>query len=124
MNAAEFHQSRKFAATPQGRIAYIERGSGPAALFLHGYPLNGFAWRGTIDDLAPTRRCIALDVMGLGYSEIPVSQDLTFQAQAAMVASFLDQLKIDQVDLIGNDSGGGISQMFAAAIPRGCERSR
>jgi len=117
MNAAEFHQSRKFAATPAGRIAYIERGAGPVALFLHGYLLNGFAWRGTIEDLSPTRRCIALDVMGLGYSEIPASQDLTFQAQAGMVASFLDQLKIDQVDLIGNDSGGGISQMFAAGNP-------
>jgi len=45
MKAAEFHQARKFADTTFGRIAYVEKGSGPAALFIHGFPVNGFAWR-------------------------------------------------------------------------------
>ena len=45
MKAAEFHQARKFADTTFGRIAYVEKGSGPVALFVHGFPLNGFAWR-------------------------------------------------------------------------------
>ncbi len=74
MNAAEFHQARKFADTTFGRIAYVEKGSRPAALFIHGFPLNGFAWRGVLDDLAATRRCIALDLMGLGYTEIKPAQ--------------------------------------------------
>ena len=52
MKAAEFHQARKFADTTFGRIAYVEKGSGPVALFVHGFPLNGFAWRGAFDDLA------------------------------------------------------------------------
>ena len=38
LDAAAFHASRRFVATPFGRIAYVERGSGPAALFLHGFP--------------------------------------------------------------------------------------
>ena len=46
MKAAEFHQARKFADTTFGRIAYVEQGSGPVALFVHGFPLNGFVWRG------------------------------------------------------------------------------
>src|SRR5271154_5991124 len=100
MNAKEFHESRKFAATPQGRIAYIERGSGPVALFLHGSPLAVLGGRGRSEARAPTRRCIAPDLMGLGYSEVAATQDLTFQAQAQMIASFLDTLKIDQMDLI------------------------
>ena len=45
MNAAEFHQARKFADTTFGRIAYVEKGDGPVALFIHGFPVNGFAWR-------------------------------------------------------------------------------
>ncbi|HEX6536074.1 MAG TPA: LytTR family transcriptional regulator DNA-binding domain-containing protein [Gemmatimonadaceae bacterium] len=49
MDAAAFHASRRFARTGFGRIAYVERGSGDAALFLHGYPLNGFQWRGALD---------------------------------------------------------------------------
>ena len=70
MKAAEFHQARKFADTTFGRIAYVEKGSGPPALFIHGFPVNGFAWRDVLDDLAPARRCIAPDLMGLGYTEI------------------------------------------------------
>jgi pimeloyl-ACP methyl ester carboxylesterase len=117
MNATDFHTSRKFAQTASGRIAYVEQGRGPAALFLHGYPMNGFQWLAMLDDLAADRRCIAPDLMGLGYSEILAAQDLSFIAQARMLDSFLDKLGIDAVDLIGSDSGGGISQTFAAHYP-------
>jgi haloalkane dehalogenase len=117
MKAAEFHQARKFADTTFGRTAYVEKGSGPVALFVHGFPLNGFAWRGALDDLAPTHRCIALDLMGLGHSEIAPAQDLGFGEQAKMIAGFLDRLGISQVDLVGNDSGASISQVFAARYP-------
>lgn len=117
MNPSEFHSSRKFADTPCGRIAYIEQGSGPATLFLHGLPLCGYQWRGVIEDLAPVRRCIALDEMGLGYTEAAVGQDVSFAAQARMIAAFLDAAKIDSVDIVGNDTGGGISQIFATAYP-------
>jgi haloalkane dehalogenase len=117
MNAAEFHQGRKFADTTFGRIAYVEKGSGPVALFIHGFPVNGFAWRGTLDDLAPAHRCIALDLMGLGYTEIKPEQDLGFDQQTAMIAAFMDRLGLSQVDLVGNDSGASISQVFAARYP-------
>jgi len=117
MNAAEFHQARKFADTTFGRIAYVEKGSGPVALFIHGFPLNGFAWRDVLDDLGATRRCLAPDLMGLGHTEIRADQDLGFDQQAAMIAGFLDRLGIAQVDLVGNDSGASISQVFAARYP-------
>ncbi len=117
MKAAEFHQARKFAETAFGRIAYVEKGAGPAALFVHGFPLNGFAWRGALDDLAGVRRCIALDLMGLGYTEVAAGQELEFDHQAQMIAAFIDRLGLSQVDLVGNDTGGGISQVFAARYP-------
>jgi haloalkane dehalogenase len=117
MTPTEFHANRKFADTPFGRIAYIEQGAGPATLFLHGLPLCGYEWREVIEDLAPTRRCIALDEMGLGYTEVAAGQDVSYGAQAQMVAAFLQALKIDRVDLVGNDTGGGISQIVAATFP-------
>ncbi len=117
MKAEEFHHARKFADTTFGRIAYVEKGTGPAALFVHGFPVNGFAWRGTLEDLAATQRCIAFDLMGLGYTEIKADQDLGFDQQAAMIAGFLDRLGLSQVDLVGNDSGASISQVFAARYP-------
>jgi pimeloyl-ACP methyl ester carboxylesterase len=117
MKASEFHQARKFAETEFGRIAYVEQGAGPVALFVHGFPVNGFAWRGTLDDLAATRRCIASDLMGLGYTEVAPGQELGFDRQAAMIAAFMDRLGLQQVDLVGNDSGASISQVFAARYP-------
>ena len=117
MNPKEFHDSRRFQKTPQGNIAYLERGAGRPALFLHGYPMNGFQWRGAIEDLAADARCVAPDLMGLGYSEVAAGEDVSFAAQARMLATFLDGLGIDRVDLVGSDSGGGISQVFAASYP-------
>ena len=117
MYIATFHASRRFAEVKSGRIAYFEKGQGPAALFVHGVPLNGYHWRHVIDRVQHRRRCIAIDLMGLGYSEIAPSQDVSFTAQARMIAEVLDATGIDQVDLVGNDSGGAIAQIFAANYP-------
>lgn len=118
LDAATFHASRRFAATPFGRIAFVERGEGPAALFVHGLPLNGFQWRGALERLSAYRRCIAADSMGLGYSEIRTGQSLAPEAQADMLAALLDTLSIATVDLVGSDSGGAIAQLFVARYPR------
>jgi pimeloyl-ACP methyl ester carboxylesterase len=117
MDAAAFHSQRRYAITDSGRIAYIEQGSGPVALFIHGVPLNGFHWRHVIAQLRASRRCIALDLMGLGYTEVGPAHDVSFTAQARMMAQFLDALGIDQVDLVANDSGGAIAQIFTAHSP-------
>ena len=117
LDAAAFVALRRFAQTPFGRIAYVERGSGSVALFLHGLPLNGFQWRGSLERLSPYRRCIAPDFMGLGYTEVSVQQSLSPQAQTDMLVAFLDRLAIPSVDLVANDSGGTIAQLFAVQHP-------
>ena len=117
LDAESFHRLRKFADLPAGRIAYVEQGRGPAAVFVHGVPLNGFHWRHVMAGLSDMRRCIAPDLMGLGYTEIGASQDVSFTAQAEMLRQFIDKLGLDRIDLVGNDSGGAISQIFAAKHP-------
>ena len=114
MDIASFHASRRFASVKSGRIAYVEQGEGPAALFIHGVPLNGYHWRHVVSRLRHRRRCIAIDLMGLGYTEISPSQDVSFTSQAHMVAELIDALGIAKIDLIANDSGGAIAQIFAA----------
>ncbi|HXS89443.1 MAG TPA: alpha/beta hydrolase [Steroidobacteraceae bacterium] len=118
LDAAAFRAMRRFADLRFGRIAYVERGSGQAALFLHGAPLNGFQWRGAIERLSPQRRCIAPDFMGLGYSEIPEHQSLAADAQVSMLAAFLDALAIRKVDVVASDSGGAVAQLFVAHHPK------
>jgi len=117
MDIATFHDSRQFVETSFGRTAYIDRGEGPAALLMHGAPLNGFQWRYVLDKLSGVRRCIAPDAMGLGYTEVNNGVSITVDAQAAMLVEFLDTLGVDRVDLVGNDSGGGVMQVFAVNNP-------
>jgi len=117
--AARRHdRERRFASTRFGRIAHIDRGQGPAALFLHGFPLSSFQWRGAIDRLSDVRRCLAPDFMALGRTEVAPGQGVTPQDQVAMLAAFLDVLSVDSVDLVANDSGGAVAQLFAICYPR------
>ena len=104
-------------ATPFGEVAYVERGGGPVALFVHGVFLNSYFWRHIIDRVADMRRCIAIDLLAHGATRITPDQDVSFSAQANMLEAFCDALKLGQVDLVGADSGGGIAQIFAARHP-------
>lgn len=117
MELQEFAATRRFVDTPSGRIAYVERGTGPVALFVHGVLVNGFLWRHQLEHLAGTRRCIALDLLAHGATTISATQDVSSTANARMLGEFLDALDIDQVDLVGNDSGGGMALIFAARHP-------
>ena len=118
LDAATFHASQKFATTLYGRIAYVERGRGPAALFVHGYPLNGFQWRGALERLHAYRKCIAPDLMGHGFTQTKAGQAISPATQANMLATLLDKLRVDAVDLVANDSGGAVAQLFLAKYPR------
>ena len=115
--ARRFHARRRFVETTYGRIAYVQAGTGPAVLFLHGYPLNGYQWRGAIDRLSTERRCLAPDLLGLGYSEAAPDQNLSPATQADMLADMLDALGVRTVDLVANDSGGAVAQLFVVRRP-------
>jgi len=117
MDSTQFAASKAFVDTPSGRIAYVERGEGPVALFVHGVLVNSWIWRHQLDAFSDIRRCIAIDLMGHGATQVSATQDLSSGAQAAMLGQVLDALGIDRVDLIGNDGGGGVSQIFAANNP-------
>ena len=112
-----FASERSFVDTPSGRIAYVARGSGPVALFVHGVLVNGYSWRHQIAHLADVRRCIAVDLLAHGATTIRPEQNVSATANAVMLRQFLDALRIERVDLVGNDSGGGIAQIFAAQNP-------
>ena len=118
MNPTQFQASRKSVSTPSGNISYVEFGEGPVALFVHGVLLNGYLWRHQMTALAGERRCIAIDLLAHGATTIDAAQDVSSTGNATMLLQFLDALDIDQVDLVGNDSGGGIALIFAANHPQ------
>jgi pimeloyl-ACP methyl ester carboxylesterase len=86
-------------------------------LFVHGVLLNGHLWRHQQAGLSDLRRTIAVDLLAHGDTEIAPDQDVSVAANARMLKEFLDALNIDRADVVGNDSGGGICQIFAAHYP-------
>lgn len=117
MDGSTTPASQRSVETASGRINYVEQGKGPVALFVHGVLLNNHLWRHQLAELSDVRRCIALDLLAHGATEISPDQDVSVTANARMLLQFLDALNIAQVDLVGNDSGGGIAQIFAAEHP-------
>ena len=103
---------------PGGPLRVFERGSGPAIVFVHGLLVNANLWRKVVPRLAPDFRCVALD-MPLGSHELAMPEGAPAGAPAAatLVADALDALDLDQVTLVGNDSGGAISQIVVTTRP-------
>ena len=115
MDVNTFQAHRRSLDTPAGEIAYTELGSGPAALFVHGLGTNGLLWRNVIEEMQDTSRCIAIDLPSHGGT--PARADMSPAALAQAVADLCDGLGLAQVDLVGNDTGGAIAQIFAAGHP-------
>src|SRR6266700_2999711 len=99
--------SRLNVQTASGRISYTEQGTGPVALFVHGVLLNGHLWRHQLANLSDIRRCMAVDLLAQGDTEIAPDQNVSVTANAKMLKEFLDAMHIAQVDHVGKDSGGG-----------------
>jgi pimeloyl-ACP methyl ester carboxylesterase len=97
---------------PGGRLRAFEAGTGPPIVFVHGLLVNANLWRKVVPRLSPDFRCVALD-MPLGSHELalPSGAPAGAPAAAALVADALDALDLDRVTLVGNDSGGAISQI-------------
>ena len=101
-----------------GTVSFSDSGQGPPVVFLHGLLTNSTLWRGVIERLQDTHRCIAPD-LPLGSHTHPLndSADLTPPAVAALVAEFLDRLDLHDVLLVANDTGGAIAQLVAVRHP-------
>jgi len=102
-------------------ISYVDVGSGPVLVLLHGLLGSHEHWAPAVDELARTNRVIAPDLIGHGTSAKPVG-DYSLGAHAATVRDLLDQLEIERVTIVGHSLGGGISLQFAYLFPGRAER--
>jgi pimeloyl-ACP methyl ester carboxylesterase len=117
MQLSELDAHRHTAVTRSGEISYLDLGTGPVALFVHGIGTNGYLWRHVIGELADQHRCIALDLPLHGRSPVAAGQDLSVAALAAGLEDFCQALGLTGIDLVANDTGGAIAQIFAARYP-------
>jgi pimeloyl-ACP methyl ester carboxylesterase len=103
---------------PQGTIDYRESGSGETILLVHGLLTDGELWRDVAPRLAADFRVIAPD-WPLGSQARPLAADSDFSppALAALIATFMDELGLERVTLVGNDTGGALCQIVAVEHP-------
>ncbi|NKQ55766.1 alpha/beta hydrolase [Amycolatopsis sp. K13G38] len=104
---------------PQGEVRYYESGSGQTVVFVHGVFTNALLWRKVVPDIAAAGfRCITPD-WPLGAHEIPMhpDADLTPAGAADVIADFLEALDLRDVVLVGNDTGGALSQIMLSRRP-------
>jgi pimeloyl-ACP methyl ester carboxylesterase len=118
MSISEALGERREAELPQGRIRFREAGSGPALLFLHGFLVNGDLWRKVVPPLARRARCITPD-LPLGSHEVAVrpEADLTPPGIARLIADFMSALELEEVTVVGNDTGGALAQILVTRHP-------
>ena len=117
MEPRELDASRHSVSTKSGEISYIDIGTGPAALFVHGVGTNAYLWRNVLGALAASRRCLAIDLPLHGQTPVAPGQDLSVAAMATVLEDFCDALELASVDLVANDTGGAVAQVFAARNP-------
>lgn len=103
---------------PAGPIRYREAGDGKPVVFVHGYLVDGRLWDGVVDSLADRCRCIAPDwPIGAQQVAMKPGADLSPYGIAATISDFLAALDLDDVTIVGNDSGGAMSQVLVTRHP-------
>jgi pimeloyl-ACP methyl ester carboxylesterase len=102
----------------QGPIRYRESGSGEPVVFVHGYLVDGRLWEESAAALGGEFRCIAPDwPLGAQTMAMNPDTDLTPPGIARIIADFLAELDLDDVTIVGNDSGGAMSQVLVTKHP-------
>jgi pimeloyl-ACP methyl ester carboxylesterase len=114
---------QKEVTLPQGTIRYRERGNGEPIVFVHGLLVNGDLWRKVVPSLSKDFRCITPD-WPLGSHDVPMNPDadLTTAGTAQLINDFIVALDLENVTLVGNDSGGALSQIVVAEHPERIRR--
>ena len=102
-----------------GTIQYDEVGAGRPVVFVHGYLMGGDLWADLAARLAGRGLRCLMPTWPLGAHRRPMTAggDLSPRRVAALIAEFLEALDLRDVVLVGNDSGGAISQVVAVEHP-------
>src|SRR5436190_10735437 len=111
----------KFVTVFGARIHYVDVGTGPTVILLHGLADDVGVWRSVMPALAAKHRVIALDQLGFGDSDKPL---LNYRVSTLVdfLDGFLTELKIERASLVGNSLGGWVAAAYALAHPERVER--
>ncbi|HEV7676585.1 MAG TPA: alpha/beta fold hydrolase [Candidatus Angelobacter sp.] len=112
-------QIHKLTADIDGQqLHYLRAGTGSPLVLLHGLLGGSFCWRLNLEALSRQHTVFAVDLPGLGESVAPRNLDCSMVTQASRVASLLDHLKLEKVDVAGASWGGAIAMFLAVQSPK------
>lgn len=101
-----------------GEVAYRRVGAGPDVLFVHGWPVSGATFRTLLPYLADHVTCHLIDLPGAGSSHFAPNAPLSIANHIHSVRRVIDELGLDDVALVGHDSGGLIARHAIAGDRR------
>lgn len=103
---------------PQGRLRYFDAGTGDPIVFVHGLFVNANVWRKVVTRLAPDFRCLTLD-LPFGSHEVPMRRDadLSQKGIVDLIVDALAALDLEDVTLVGMDTGGAVCQFIVTERP-------
>ena len=102
-------------------LSYLDVGSGPVVLFVHGLLGSHRHWLRLLDQLSGQCRLLAPDLLGHGESA-KLRGDYSLGAHAATLRDLLDHLNVERVSLVGHSLGGGIAMQFWYLFPERVDR--
>ncbi|MGZ4200941.1 MAG: alpha/beta fold hydrolase [Thermoleophilaceae bacterium] len=102
-----------------GTIEYTDTGSGQPIVFVHGLMASGVLWSQVVPQLEQDFRCIVPE-LPLGAHRVPMNPnaDVSPRAVAGLLAELIERLDLDGVTIVGNDTGGAISQLLVTEHPQ------
>ena len=108
----------RFLDVGAGEVAYRRVGSGPDVLFVHGWPVSGATFRTLLPYLVDHVTCHVIDLPGAGSSRFTAATPLSIAQHIESVRRVVDLLELDEVAVVGHDSGGMIARHAVAGDPR------
>ena len=108
----------RFLDVGAGEVAYRRVGSGPDVLFVHGWPVSGATFRTLLPHLAEHVTCHVIDLPGAGSSRFTADTTITVDTHIQSVRRMLDLLELNDVAVVGHDSGGLIARHAVAGDTR------
>ncbi|NNP69675.1 alpha/beta hydrolase [Acinetobacter sp. Ac_5812] len=89
---------------------YSNKAEADTLFLIHGYPTSSYDWSKIWDTLSEQYQLVAIDLLGLGFSDKPAPYAYSFQDHANQCIALIEHLNLDKVHLIGHDLGVGVIQ--------------
>lgn len=118
MNWREWQRMQRLTEMGDSFVSYVDEGSGPPVVLLHGIPTWGYLWHQQLPALSRSCRVLAPDLLGYGFSDKREGIDRSIRRQAAAIDAWLEFLGIEGATVVGHDIGGGVAQILALRYPQ------